>query len=1135
MVSACHGIGRAPNQFMLVGSAPGWREMQGGKPFIGPTGEEVDRLLQLIGFPRPLWFLTNFFRRPAPRIDNKEMPRPGEDYEEAGHHLKEELTRVQPKLIVPLGREAIRYFLGEVDVDECWGLHLKPPSGVLERLPMLRADVTIAPQVHPAAGFHSPEASNQVLRGFELLARILKGKTPARYLYDDPIPEPDYRELFTADEFYAWANDYAAMLEVANDTEGSPRFPWSTQLTKSDGEGIILRTPAAMGAMHEWARETKPLMTFHNALYDVRMNRVQGLDIFEEGIPFDDTQLMAYELGVIPQGLKALAVRECAMPMLGYMEVLGDAQDRHAVHYLQDIWNTLNVDHQRLRQWDFEFQTKVKGRRIKKLPTIPKPDLMKTAERVLSSKTPARLWLDQTDDRQVEAFGLMRYEMPEASLSDVDPEIAIRYAGRDPDATRRVKKVLMPRLQEMGLEDVYRLDLATLPILDRMMSVGMLPDHDAFARLALVLDDEIDELRRKLIADTGINNFNPNSGDQTASYIFDNLGLDMLGKRTDSGRGSTNDKVLEALEKMYPEYGAVADIRRYREFYKLRWTFCLAPETKVLGRDLIWRPAAALAAGDDLLGFDEIGKSGTRKSRQWQPSRIKAVERRRAQCVRLTLENGERLTCSADHKWLASSSEKGRLEWVRAGDMIRRGNAWRNWEIAKPLDVWTQDESWLGGRLSGLYDGEGSLSLPKLRIDFTQNPGRVLNDVREYLGRYRYPFCESGRESDATHLTICTAAEVLRFLGTIRPVRLLDKFERLRQPLSGCNMARRIRVVCVDAIGEQDVISIETETRTFVAEGFASHNCERLPELVDRWPFDGRIHCELMLTRTPSGRLAAKSPNLLAMPKHGKYAKLFRACFVPREGCMFLSLDESQIELRVGAHLSQDPVMLAIYRGEMRNPDGSRIDLHTNMCKRMLGRAEETSGERTAAKAVNFGYWMGQTYVGLKLELQKAGLDVSDHEAQGWIDAANDLYKGAVTYKEAMIQEATRNGYIRCPLSGRIRYVGGIRSRDDRVRAEAERFAYSTPIQEGAQALAKRMLAEAWTDVFQPARRAGQHIEPLLWTHDDLLSEVEIPQVLRVARELKAIMVKTPQGFSVPLDTTPEAGLTWADLTELGI
>jgi uracil-DNA glycosylase family 4 len=885
-----HGEGREPNDYMLVGSEPGWKEMQRGRVFVGPTGEEVERLLERIHFPRMFWFLTNYFRRPAPRVDGKALPHPGEDFEEAGHNLKAEVQRVRPRIIVPLGREAIRFFLGDVDVDEVWGLHLKPPAEVVERL-ALREDCTIAPQVHPASGFHSPEASNQVLVGFELLGRILKGKTPARYLHDDPIPEPYYHEIETAEEFREWC-DALADAEVANDTEGSSRFPWSIQLTKRDGEGVLLRTPEVLAEYARWATRVKPRMTFHHGLHDIRMNRIMGFDAFAAGVPYDDTMLMAYELGVIPQGLKSLAVRECAMPMLGYTEVLGDAQDRHARTYVENIWSIENDRYQRLRKQDFDFQREVMGRRIKVLPKLPKTDLMKTCERVLGSKEPARLWLDQTEDRHTEAYALVRAEMPEASLSDVDPETALYYAGRDPDATRRLKKVLLPRIQDMGLEPVYRLDLSTYPIIDRMMANGIQPDHAAFARLAGVLDEVLSDLHTQLVIATDIPGFNPNSGDQTADYIFDTLQLEMLGRKTSSGRGATGDKVLEALERMYPEYPQIADIRTYRQLYKLRWTFV-----------------------------------------------------------------------------------------------------------------------------------------------------------------------------------------------------------------------------------------------------------EQLPELVERWPFDGRIHCELMMNRTPSGRLAAKAPNLLAMPKHDKnavsrkrqLAKMFRRCFVARPECLLMSLDESQIELRVGAHLSQDPVMLAIYRGERHNPDGSKIDLHANMVQRVYGvePKNQSNEQRTAAKAINFGFWMGQTYVGLKMELQKAGLTVSDDDAQRMIDEANDLYKGAQVFKDAMIAEAEKNGYIRCPLSGRIRYVGGIRSRDDRVRAEAERFAYSTPIQEGAQAIGKRVLASAWDNVYVPRRRRGQHVEPLLWTHDDLLSEVHQDHALAVARELQAIMTEAPDGFSVPLETKPEAGLNWADMVEL--
>lgn len=882
-----HGTGKFPNERMLVGSEPGWKEMMQGKPFVGPVGDEIDGLLGRIGWPRKFWFLTNLFRRPAP---DKGVPHPSEDFQEGMHALKEELTRVQPKIIVPLGREAIRYFLGDVDVAEVWGLHLVPPVDIFERLPMLRADVTIAPQVHPAAGFHSPDENNRTLVGFENLGRILAGVVPARGLHADPFSNTSYREIYSAAEFQEWADTFNAQQFgayeqfVANDTEGYPHAPWSIQLSGAAGEGILLRTPEVIAAYVEWAREAKPTTIFHSGLHDSKMNRIMGgLDILDEGLPFEDTMLMAYELGVIPQGLKPLAVRECAMPMQDYMDVLGDAQDKHARAYLTKVWEWQNAVHQKLRKEDFDFQINVAKRRIKVLPKLPKSGLLKAADRVLGAKDPYKLWGDQVLDLQVEAHNAFG-AMPEASLSDVDPKVALRYAARDPDATGRVCAALMPRIRAMGLEPVYRLDLSTYPVLDRMMRMGLTPDPAAFKRLAGLLDVEIEALRVKLAGITGIDTFNPNSGDQVADYLYHTLEVDQLGKRTDSGRGSTNDKVLEALQRMYPEYPEIEDIRHYREYYKLRWTFV-----------------------------------------------------------------------------------------------------------------------------------------------------------------------------------------------------------------------------------------------------------ERMPELVNRWPFDNRIHCELMLNRTPSGRLAAKNPNLLAMPKHGKFAKAFRACFVARDGHLLLSMDESQAELRVGAHLSQDPVMLAIYRGELRNPDGSMIDIHANMGMRVLGKPgkDQDSGERTAMKAINFGYWMGQTRVGLALELRKSGMDIDEDDAQRWIDEADKTYAGAVIYKKQMIAEAEKNGYVRCAMSGRIRYVGGIRSKDQRVKAEAERFAYSTPIQEGAQVIGKYALASAWKDVYVPERRQGRYVEPLLWTHDDLLSEVDARYIFDVAPRLQKIMVTAPEGFTVPLETKPEVGVTWADMVEL--
>lgn len=878
MADTVHGSGPRPCSWAVVGTEPGFREMKRGEVFVGPTGEELFRLLALIGRNRKNTFLTNLFREPPPA---KKVPHTEEQWAYGLACLKRELAEVRPRHIITLGAPIARLFLGDdVDLDECWGLHLKPSDEARE-LFALRPDCTLFPQVHPAAGFHSPEASSRVLVGFEDMQRKLEDGEPARGLYDDEYPNPLYRYATYVEDLGHWLEPN---LPIALDTEGYNHAPWSVQASTSGGSAILIRNTQTdeLGALRRRIAAA-PSVIMHAGLHDLSVLRQLGIDLIEMGVPFDDTQLMAYLLNVEPQGLKPLMTRHCGMRVRSYQEVLGDAQDRHTRTYLAALWEKLHARHEQFRREDFHYQTVRLGRRIKKLPEHPKTNLHKAVERVLGSKAPSKLWAAQVEDYRVEAYRWMGDEVPEASLSDVPPDVALDYACKDPDGTGRIAKRLRSRLRALGLEDVYKLDLSTYPIIDRMMRVGITPDVEAFASLGSQLDGEIAAVLRRIREATGESDFNPNSGDQVAEYLFDALGVEPMGKRTESGRESTNDKVLEALQHAYPEHEAIGDIRTYREYYKLRWTFI-----------------------------------------------------------------------------------------------------------------------------------------------------------------------------------------------------------------------------------------------------------ERLPKLVKRWPHDGRIHCDLMMTRTPSGRLAAKAPNLLAMPKHGKFAKAFRRCFVPGAGRLFLSADESQVELRVGAHLSQDPVMLDIFAGRRRNPDGSLIDLHAAMVQRVTGKdpRDQSDADRLVGKAINFGYWMGQTAIGLTLELRKSGLNIDEDDAQRWIDEANALYVGAVTYKERMVAEATKNGYVRC-LSGRIRYIGGIRSRDERVRAEAERFAYSTPVQEGAQWVAKQALKAAWDELFVPLRKQGRWVEPVLWIHDDLLSEADPETIMEMAPKLQAIMTRQPKGFTVPLRTTPEAGMNWADLTSL--
>lgn len=310
---------------------------------------------------------------------------------------------------------------------------------------------------------------------------------------------------------------------------------------------------------------------------------------------------------------------------------------------------------------------------------------------------------------------------------------------------------------------------------------------------------------------------------------------------------------------------------------------------------------------------------------------------------------------------------------------------------------------------------------------------------------------------------------------------------------------------------------------------------DRLPDFVQRWPFDGRIHTTLRTTSVVTGRLAASDPNVLAQPEHGKWAPDFKRGWVCDYGHILWAGDQSQIELRGLAHLSQDPLMLAIFRGERRNPDGSTIDLHAALAERIFGvkpSQQDKHKHRLPAKAINFGIPMGMTAKGLSVELRKNGVDADEDTAQRWLDETLGLYKGVARYMEARIAEAQRTGYVRC-LSGRIRYIGGIRSRDERVRSEAERFAFSTPIQESAQFIMKQAEINVWA-LIQDYWRHGVYVEPLIQIHDCLKLEVQDGIQHDLDRRMHAAMTQVPKTFSVPLVVESEAGYNMADMERLG-
>ena len=279
---------------------------------------------------------------------------------------------------------------------------------------------------------------------------------------------------------------------------------------------------------------------------------------------------------------------------------------------------------------------------------------------------------------------------------------------------------------------------------------------------------------------------------------------------------------------------------------------------------------------------------------------------------------------------------------------------------------------------------------------------------------------------------------------------------------------------------------------------------------------DGRLHPRFRITRTGTGRLSASDPNVLAFPKHSELGKLVRMGFRAALGHLLGEWDLNQIEMRVMAHDSQDPVMIEEFK--------SGIDKHVSTAARLLGkRAEDvTADERFGAKAVNFGILMGMTEVGLTAQFAKHGRVYP----VGMLAEYFKLYRGVQAYISGKHAEARRFGYVR-DMWGRIRYIGGVHSPDRRVKEEALRQAQATPIQSGAQGIIKRIMRRVWPEIVELRRTSW--VEPLLQIHDALIFEYD-EAVHRVLDETVMRAMTGTVELRVPVTANSTTAERWGDL-----
>lgn len=310
--------------------------------------------------------------------------------------------------------------------------------------------------------------------------------------------------------------------------------------------------------------------------------------------------------------------------------------------------------------------------------------------------------------------------------------------------------------------------------------------------------------------------------------------------------------------------------------------------------------------------------------------------------------------------------------------------------------------------------------------------------------------------------------------------------------------------------GRHEVIDLITEYRELTK--LASTYVRTLPEQIN--PATGRIHTSFNQTIAATGRLSSVDPNLQNIPIRTDLGRKIRAAFVPKKGYELLSIDYSQLELRIAAHITADPTLIKAFK------NGEDVHTATAAIINHVSADKVTPAMRRQAKAINFGILYGQGPHGLS---QTA--DISYEEARTFIAEYFAAYKNIKKYVDETIASAREKGCVET-LFGRKRYLPEINASNAMIRKAAERMAINTPIQ-GTEA---DMIKLAMIQVHELLEKnyAGR-VTMLLQVHDELLFEAEPKLIAEVTPKIIKIMENVIK-LSVPVIADAKRGANWENM-----
>lgn len=285
---------------------------------------------------------------------------------------------------------------------------------------------------------------------------------------------------------------------------------------------------------------------------------------------------------------------------------------------------------------------------------------------------------------------------------------------------------------------------------------------------------------------------------------------------------------------------------------------------------------------------------------------------------------------------------------------------------------------------------------------------------------------------------------------------------------------------------------------------------DKLPKMVNT--HSGRIHTSYHQAVTATGRLSSSDPNLQNIPIRTENGRRVRQAFTAPAGYQIMAIDYSQIELRIMAHLSDDPALVdAFSKGR---------DIHKATAAEVFGVAleEVTSEQRRRAKAVNFGLIYGMSAFGLARQL-----DIPRHEAQTYMDKYFDRFPGVLTYMENTRKKASEAGYVET-IFGRRLHLPDIKSQQAVRRNAAERAAINAPMQGSAADIIKRAMIDVAAAIDK--KWPQQEVRMIMQVHDELVFEVHENCIEEAKAELVKIMEQAAE-LKVPLIAEAGVGQNW--------